>query len=148
MAKIDIDRCRRAMKNLDIYGFPDTIERRLLIEETIRRIQESEKNLLKNTYLGIKRYAGFGDQREEYSYGFGPVHGVLVFSIKRTHQGKSTIFGKDEIYLLECTRDFQPGSDKLNLLECICQLDVLTTVLQSINQHISSQNIHIHTPQE
>jgi hypothetical protein len=40
---------------------------------------------LKTEYLGIKNYAAFGDQREDHTYGMGPRHGTIVFSIGRDH---------------------------------------------------------------
>ena len=32
-------------------------------------------------YLGAKNYDGFGDQREDHRYGYGPRHGSIVFSV-------------------------------------------------------------------
>jgi len=32
-------------------------------------------------YFGIKNYSGFGDQRSDHQYGYGPRHGGIVFKI-------------------------------------------------------------------
>lgn len=32
-------------------------------------------------YFGVKNYSGFGDQREDHEYGFGPKHGSIVFAV-------------------------------------------------------------------
>jgi hypothetical protein len=65
-----------------VSGIPSQ-SREYLIEEAIRLIQQDPENALKTGYLGIKNYAAFGDQREDHSYGMGPRHGSIVFSIGR-----------------------------------------------------------------
>lgn len=104
--KIDIERCQRAMNNLAIKGTP----RAALIEEAIKSIQESPDTAMQEMYFGIKNYASFGDQREDHNYNMGPRHGHIVFSIGRTSlirgEGEAVTLGEDEIYLLECIRDF------------------------------------------
>ena len=32
-------------------------------------------------YFGVKIYSGFGEQREDHEYGFGPKHGSTVFAV-------------------------------------------------------------------
>jgi hypothetical protein len=32
-------------------------------------------------YFGVKIYSGFGEQREDHQYGFGPKHGSIVFAV-------------------------------------------------------------------
>jgi hypothetical protein len=103
---IDLERCRRAMKHLRIEGRA----RPAVIEEAIRRIQENGETALMREYFGVKNYAGFGDQREDHEYGFGPKHGTIVFRIERTDAARkpAVTLGADEVYLLECYRDFEP----------------------------------------
>lgn len=101
--KIDLDRCRRGMKQLRIDGFP----RSGLIEEAIAIIQKNPSEALKTRYLGIKNYASFGDQREDHEYGYGPKHGTIVFRIGR-REGYVGSIDSDAIHLLEAYRDFDP----------------------------------------
>jgi len=65
-----------------VSGIPSR-EREYLIEEAIRLIQQDPENAMRTEYLGIKNYAAFGDQREDHTYGMGPRHGSIVFSIGR-----------------------------------------------------------------
>lgn len=103
MAKIDVNRCLRAMKNIRVCGLPTGSVRLRAIEDAITRIVHNPKQALSNEYIGVKVYAGFGDQREDHKYGYGPRHGHIVFSIKRHESCKK--LGEDEIYLLEAVRD-------------------------------------------
>lgn len=98
---IDLDRCRRGMKQISIEGTP----RPALIAEAIERIQRDPKAAMAKEYLGIKNYASFGDQREDHQYGYGPKHGSIVFSIGRADEYRGAI-DADAIYLLEACRDF------------------------------------------
>lgn len=52
------------------------------IADAIKAIAESDDPLSKQ-YIGVKNYDGFGDQREDHSYGMGPRHGSIVFEIGR-----------------------------------------------------------------
>jgi hypothetical protein len=101
---IDLQRCLSAMKSLTVEGLPNNPGRLALIEEAIKRIQLDGTIALKHEYLGFKNYAHFGDQRTDCSYGMGPRHGSIVFSINRHHQCEE--LGAEHIYLLECVRDF------------------------------------------
>jgi hypothetical protein len=102
--QIDIERCRRGMAQVDICGTP----RPALIEEAIARIQTDPVGALSKEYLAIKNYAGFGDQREDHSYGHSPAYGHVVFSIGRASAllGRGAALDGDAIYLLEAYRDF------------------------------------------
>ena len=102
----DIERCINASKNIYIQGHPGSAGRKAQIEEAIARIQEDGKNAFKSTYIGMKDYAHFGDQDVECEYGMGPTHGSVVFSIGR--KDRHVTLGVDEIYYLECARDWKP----------------------------------------
>lgn len=108
---IDLDRVRSAMKNVSVSGLPGTPERLRAIAHAICSIQEDGSKALVNEYIGVKNYAHFGDQRSDHPYGYGPSHGWIVFSIGRQARGASResgiVLGADEIYALECLRDFQ-----------------------------------------
>lgn len=117
---IDVTRCLRGMKNIYVEGAPNRSSgsslhgsRIRLIEKAISLIQADGTKAMEREYLGFKNYAGFGDQGCDGEYGMGPRHGSIVFSVGRTHsaRGNDTILGADEIYLLECVRDF--GSEQL-----------------------------------
>jgi hypothetical protein len=105
---IDIEKCKKAMENITVKGLPDTSMRKKLIEEAIQKIQDNPDKCFSGCYLGIKNYAGFGDQREDHEYGMGPRHGSIVFYIGRTDKARCShhVLGEDEVYFLECVRDF------------------------------------------
>lgn len=100
---IDIERCRRAVARIQVGGVPLGSIRQKALADAIARIQYDGWVKLAGEYIGVKQYAGFGDQREDHQEGYGPKHGSIVFRIQRTGQGP---LGGDEIYLLECVRDF------------------------------------------
>ena len=101
---IDLARCRRGMAQLRVEGF----SRPSLIEEAIRLIQRAPVDAMRCRYLGIKNYAGFGDQREDHEYGYGPKHGGIVFLIGRTSMALAAgaALDSDAVYYLEAYRDF------------------------------------------
>lgn len=102
MTTIDIERCKRGMRQLAICGVP----RAGLIAAAIGAIQKSPDTALRSEYFGIKNYEAFGDQREDHRYGFGPAHGHIVFSIGRVDHSGGKPLDADAIYLLEAYRDF------------------------------------------
>jgi hypothetical protein len=106
--EIDVDRCLRAMEDLEINGCAKGEKREAMIADAIARIQQNPKDAMKVEYLGIKNYASFGDQREDHQYGFGPRHGSIVFRIGRKYSAGDVTLGEDHIYLLECVRDADP----------------------------------------
>jgi len=85
-----------------VSGIPSR-EREYLIEEAIALIQKDPENAMKSEYLGIKNYAAFGDQREDHSYGMGPRHGCIVFSIGRENPHPIEPWDVDELIRV---RDF------------------------------------------
>jgi len=87
---------------IKVSGIP-TREREYLIEEAIRLIQANPETAMKTEYLGIKNYASFGDQREDHTYGMGPRHGTIVFSIGRC--GEAPVLPEDIDELIR-VRDF------------------------------------------
>lgn len=130
--KIDIERCRTAMKNIYMEGRPDIghasfpeESRKAKIEKAISFIQKNGKTALQHQYLGVKNYAGFGDQGCDCEYGYGPRHGHIVFSIGRTPEARynNVELGADEIYFLECCRDFGSVLLKDGQEEKYCNLD-------------------------
>lgn len=117
---IDVDRCRRAMKHLRVYGDPAAKPtashpcqneggrpRWKQIEAAINWIAQDGSTALMHEKAYVKNYASFGDQSGECSYGCGPRHGSIVFSIERTNGGQcaGVVLNADHIYLLECVRD-------------------------------------------
>jgi hypothetical protein len=110
--KLDILRCERAMRKIYVRGLVGTAKgadsRQKAVEDAIAAIQRDPENALTKEYIGVKNYAGFGDQREDHAYNMGPRHGSIVFEIGRTSQFRSGALDEDCIYLLEACRDF-PG---------------------------------------
>jgi hypothetical protein len=52
---------------------------------------------MRSEYFGVKNYDGFGDQGHNASYGMGPRHGSIVFSIGLTSEGRTTELTVDNI---------------------------------------------------
>lgn len=114
LEKLDYPRLVAASKNIYIHGTINP-SRNYKIEEAIKLIQQDPLNALIKEYLGIKNYAGFGDQDCNCEYGYGPNHGSIVFSIGKVNRISDIKLGEDEIYLLESVRDF--GNAEINKLE-------------------------------
>jgi hypothetical protein len=144
MSKLDLARCLRALKNIRVEGSPTSSERKTAISDAIILIQEKGKAALISEYIGVKNYAHFGDQREDHRYGCCPRHGSIVFRIGRVGRIDSSQefaeLGADEIYLLECVRDFPPIKDPYfheNNRERFMNLcDVLET-LKQVEERVS-----------
>lgn len=117
--RIDVERCLRAMRDIRVEGSPVGPVREKAIEDALAAIAADGKTALVERYIGVKVYAGFGDQREDHLYGQSPRHGDIVFRIARTKPGRPAaamtaaehnaslpVLGADHMYLLECVRDF------------------------------------------
>lgn len=152
MTKLDISRARQAALDLHVEGVANTPMRRALIEEAIAAIQRNPTFLM-DGYLGIKIYAGFGEQREDHSYGMGPRHGTIVFRIGRTqaaHAAKAPL-GPEHIYLLEAVRDFKGwqyednGRTRLvDLPDTIRALDAHHATSQAILKALEGADVEAH----
>lgn len=150
-----IDRKRIINAQVVIHGDPrggDPDGRRLLIEEAISKIQTEPETALAKEFLGFKNYAQFGDQRTDCAYGYGPKHGSIVFSIGRQRPfEKNEVLGADDIYYLQCERDFprfpwkdSQGRDrKLSLYETIHLEGKLLNELQTVSAAIDAAEVEI-----
>ena len=98
---------------LVVEGFCDNKKREILFEEALLKLQDNPNDWAKEDYYGIKNYAGFGDQREDHKYGYGPRHGSIVFSIGRGGGYNST---RKDVYVefLLYFRDFRNDKVKSN----------------------------------
>ena len=154
--KIDIARCKDAMMNICVGGVVNGGEREQAIADAILAIQKDGASALKGEYIGIKNYSGFGDQREDHSYGMGPRHGTIVFSIGRQPKCE-TIMGANEIYYLECERDFSPmlinkntngydNGDKkaLNLGQVLRKMEDAEFTIEECEAHLRKQEVESH----
>lgn len=153
---IDIERCLRGMKNLEITGNPQG--RFHLIEEAILAIGTNPDKALKAEYIGVKNYAHFGDQRSDHPYGYGPSHGYIVFSIGRVMRGDpAATLGPDEIYLLECVRDFgtvdipvtrdnRTKDEKFNLCRFLNRLVRARADLSSLEALLNEKTVEVQAP--
>ncbi len=110
---MDIERLRRS--TLRVGGVCNTTTRRKVIEDAIAAIQEDGVTALAREFMGVKRYAHFGDQRTDCAYGMGPRHGSIAFRVGRDTSHRSRAprpdLGPDDVYFLECARDF-PGVER------------------------------------
>jgi hypothetical protein len=82
---IDADKVRTARSILYLNGkFASSAQRRGVVQDAIDWLATGEKrtyHTLQSGYFGVKNYSGFGDQREDHEYGFGPKHGTIVFAV-------------------------------------------------------------------
>lgn len=150
---IDIKRCQRALHSIYVQGIADSSVRKEAIEDAIKKIIEDGANALKSGYIGVKQYSGFGDQRTDCEYGMGPRHGSIVFSIGR-HRNDMSVLGKDEIYLLECERDFKPllidckdsytKKREVNLTYILNQMEIKQLEIEVFEKHLELQNVESH----
>lgn len=100
-----IDNAKRFIyiEGLKNFGYGET---RPCINEFISDFVNDNYKILKE-YYGCKDYDGFICQRSDHSYGYGPAHGYIVFSIKATQdfrRGEITPNEKDKndiLYMLE-----------------------------------------------
>lgn len=158
--KIDLDRVRRGMATVYVDGVPRTAERLNLIAEAIGRIQSNPQGAFKANYLGIKNYAGFGDQRSDCGYGMGPRHGSIVFEIGRPNRGEGPLPGADAVYALECLRDFgfvevdteeptsygQNGKRHFNLFHAIKYYDKRKRQAEAVETVLVEAEVDTHEP--
>jgi hypothetical protein len=144
------------MKNLYVSGLPNKgaasfpqESRPAKIEMAIKMIQSNGDAALMKQYLGVKNYAGFGDQGCDTEYGYGPRHGHIVFKIGRTHESRNnqTVLGADEVYLLECCRDFgsaKLGDKELNLCDILKELLVHAKIVNEISLILDNKDVETH----
>jgi hypothetical protein len=75
-----------ARKCIEVVGemaptHPDNYPERVkVVRDAARDLAKGGKQL-RTGYMGVKRYAHFGDQREDHPYGYMPRHGGIVFSV-------------------------------------------------------------------
>ena len=66
----------------DASGFVKNAGRRdSVVKSSVEDISINKAEKLRKQYFGTKNYSGFGDQNEDHSYGMGPRHGSIVFSV-------------------------------------------------------------------
>lgn len=118
---IDLEKISKS--RLVLKGICNNSKRLEMVEMAIKSITEKNNPWIK-TYWGFKNYAGFGDQDiSGTSYGYGPKHGSVVFSIglnQKSQNLDNLSLGENEIYHLLCFRDFKgfrvSGDNKYNTL--------------------------------
>lgn len=98
-------------KRLKITGICNTEIREKAIEDAIKAIQIDNNEALKTEYIGVKNYAHFGDQRYDCSYGCGPTHGHIVFSIGRRWSDNNVSLTETDIEFLIKARDFRVSKE-------------------------------------
>ncbi len=167
MQSIDVERCRQAMKLLNVDGDASGKSpashgnqgawgrpRWKQIEAAIVLIASDGAKALMDIRYCVKNYASFGDQVEDHRYGTGPRHGSIVFSIERTREGKDHggALGDDHIYLLECVRDSGPykfwaqhGERTGNLCDAIRARDKAEQEMLSADAWLNDAQVESHT---
>lgn len=108
LAGLDTSKIETAERLLQFEGdprFPVHGDYRDQMRPNTRRdaIQDAIKQLatvampFEKTYVVVKNYASFGDQREDHEYRYGPKHGHIVFKIGRRRE--------DDVFHKEYTRE-------------------------------------------
>lgn len=100
---VDLSRVDRARKVLYIEG--DCLlakhvhegDSRANAVANAKRLLADNPARLRSEYIGVKNYSGFGDQREDHKYGYGPRHGHIVFSIGLTQEARQRDLTPEEI---------------------------------------------------
>lgn len=75
---------------------------------------------IQRQYFGVKNYSGFGDQREDHQYGYGPKHGSIVFSISRQRPFRNS-------NTVGCPLTPEQIDDALYLLSALPEIERLQT---------------------
>jgi len=52
-----------------------------IIPDALKELSVNRGKAFKTGYFGVKIYSGFGPQRSDHPYGYGPNYGDIVFSI-------------------------------------------------------------------
>lgn len=154
-ARLDVERCLRAREAVTVLGIPRGSVRERALEDAIASIQKDGGGALARQYIGVKQYAGFGDQREDHEYGMGPGHGVIVFSVGRTSSFRARVttgLGPDHVYFLEAVRDFGEligkGDRRLNLDQVLGQLIESRDFVNLIQAVLTAAKVDSHEAQE
>lgn len=138
MSDFNLGRCIRASKHIYMRGFADTTDRLKILERVIASINRDGDAALAREYVGMKNYAGFGDQEVSCEYGMGPTYGSVVFEIGRANGARgenSVTLGADEIYYLECLRDFKG----LEMYDDVSKKKRLFNLDNLIRKHVENQ---------
>jgi hypothetical protein len=119
-----IDDAKRLLScGVYVHGICDNRGRAKLIERAITEIQKNSESAMKEEFIGMKNYAGFGDQECDCSYGYGPKHGSIVFKIGREGdvinvQDAITLLGivleNPEVNVCKMLQDYVNTNNKLN----------------------------------
>lgn len=102
-AGVDLERIDRARKVLFVEGDCTVAAHKDVRDSRASAIASAKQQLAENvaklqeTYIGVKNYAGFGDQREDHKYGYGPKHGHIVFRIGLTTEARRRDLSGEEI---------------------------------------------------
>lgn len=149
--KFDLNKALDGNRNVFVQGLPNTDNRRKLIERAITKIQEYPETAFSEKYIGFKNYAGFGDQEVVCEYGYGPRHGSVVYRIGRRNwnRNKSTL-GENEIYLLECVRDFgyveDMDGEKINFCKLLDRLEKIVGQYDEVVKYLNDFEPDTHQP--
>lgn len=151
MSYVDFAMLRYGSKIIQVNGTPNTEVRKSMIDEAITLLQsETAKRALSDAFLGIKNYAGFGDQRCDCPYGFGPSHGHIVYSIGRTEKYRKAELTNPErkaaIYYLLAEREYcgeivgeRENQNYQNLWLAIENMDKAEQLFQKIKSSLKKE---------
>jgi len=120
---------------IELEGVTTTPQREELIAEAIEKLQKDPDDFAKGQYYGIKNYAAFGDQREDYRHGCGPRHGSIKFRIDRG-ENFNPEKAKEYIELLLWLRKFPeyPGMEKTQAYGGYIPVGSLQNVVEKLDK--------------
>ena len=130
MTKINMDYFNKGASEIYVEGVLSGNVREGVVVEAVTQINEDPFNALKNKYLGVKRYAGFGDQECNCEYGMGPKHGNIAFKIGRVDRKSDKELSSYAIYALEIFIEFslqlsKSGNELVNLFDLVREMSAL-----------------------
>lgn len=114
---IDLDTLKLAESVLEVRGTYDKAgdDRAFALQKAIDDLANGATSL-KKAYIGTKQYAHWHGQFVEHSYGMGPSHGSVIFSIgiRRSELGRDLTDGEIEasLYYLRNLQRIQKAADQ------------------------------------
>lgn len=97
MNGLDLHKMELGGKIIKLHGVCDSPRRLEAKEEAIDDLLLNRGEYMKTTFIGVKRYDGFGDQACNCNYGYGPTHGGIVFSIGIKEEYRKKLMTDEEL---------------------------------------------------
>lgn len=129
-----------------VEGDPTGKVREKALEDAIAALQAGGGDLLTG-YIGVKNYAGFGDQRSDHQTGMVPRHGTIVFRVELVSgiRSRGTLTAEETeqaVHLLLATRDYgglDRGRETWNLWQALQAMREALTLLDAVGESLDAE---------